>query len=140
MIRFLLDTDHITLQERAHPGVLARLRQEPSETLAVSIVTVEESLRGRLALLGRSLPAPRLVAAYRNFHAAVRFFEAVAIVPFDLHCAERAQALRDQRLRVGTLDLRIAATALVHDCTLITRNQQDFSRVPGLHLEDWSIA
>jgi tRNA(fMet)-specific endonuclease VapC len=39
-----------------------------------------------------------------------------------------------------TLDLRIAATALVHDLTLVTRNTQDFARVPGLKTEDWSVS
>jgi tRNA(fMet)-specific endonuclease VapC len=38
------------------------------------------------------------------------------------------------------LDLRIAATALVHTLTLVTRNTKDFARVPGLRLADWSEA
>jgi hypothetical protein len=37
-------------------------------------------------------------------------------------------------------DLRIAATALVQDLTLITRNQKDFARIPGPRIEDWSVA
>jgi tRNA(fMet)-specific endonuclease VapC len=51
---------------------------------------------------------------------------------------QRPQELRSLRQHIGTLDLRIAATALVHDLTLVTRNQKDFSRVPGLRFEDWS--
>lgn len=35
------------------------------------------------------------------------------------------------------MDLKIACIALVHDSTLLTRNTSDFSRVPGLHVEDW---
>lgn len=48
------------------------------------------------------------------------------------------EELRAQGVRIGTLDLRIAATALVHDLTLVTRNTKDFARVPGVRLEDWA--
>jgi len=37
------------------------------------------------------------------------------------------------------LDLLIAATALVHDLTLVTHNTQDFMNVPGLGLADWTV-
>lgn len=48
------------------------------------------------------------------------------------------QRLKRSRLRIGTMDLKIAAIALVHDATLITRNRADFAKVPGLRVEDWS--
>jgi predicted nucleic acid-binding protein len=40
------------------------------------------------------------------------------------------------KLRIGTFDLRSAATALVHDFTLVTRNTHDRSSIPGLRIED----
>lgn len=64
MIRFLLDTDHVSLQERGHLPLLTRLREHPPEALSVSIVTVQEAVRGRLALLGRQLPPDQLLLAY----------------------------------------------------------------------------
>jgi len=57
----------------------------------------------------------------------------------DLLSEQKFQELRGLRLRVGSRDLRIAATALVHDLTVVTRNLRDFGWVPGLRLEDWSI-
>ncbi len=42
------------------------------------------------------------------------------------------------RLRIGTMDLRIASIALANDLTLVTRNTSDFARVPNLKIEDWT--
>lgn len=38
---------------------------------------------------------------------------------------------------IGLADLLIAATARRHGCTLVTHNTREFSRVPGLQVEDW---
>jgi tRNA(fMet)-specific endonuclease VapC len=43
-----------------------------------------------------------------------------------------------RRVRVATLDLRIASIALCRGLTLLTRNISDFGRVPGLKTEDWT--
>jgi len=57
-------------------------------------------------------------------------------VPFD----ERAgtdRSPRGQRIRIGTMDLKIASIALVNDALLVTANQRDFEQVPGLRVENW---
>src|SRR5436190_8543506 len=38
---------------------------------------------------------------------------------------------------IGPYDIQIAAIALANGCTLVTHNTSEFSRVPGLVLEDW---
>jgi tRNA(fMet)-specific endonuclease VapC len=45
--------------------------------------------------------------------------------------------LRQQRIRIGTMDLKIASIALVSDALLVTSNLRDFRLVPGLRCEDW---
>jgi tRNA(fMet)-specific endonuclease VapC len=52
-------------------------------------------------------------------------------------CGEVRAALQRQGLRVPTLDLLIAGTALVNDLTVVTHNQRHFRLVPELRLEDW---
>jgi len=138
MIRWLLDTDHVSLQERGHPHLLQRLRGVPPETVTTSAVTLEEMLRGRLAVLTRDLPGELRAQAYQKLVETVGFFNQVPIFPFDMTCEEKFQELRRQGIRIGTLDLRIAAIALVHDLTVVSRNRKDFSRVPGLKLDDWT--
>ena len=138
MIRVLFDTDHVSLHERGHLPLRARLASYPPETVAVSAVTVEEMLRGRLALLARRSDGEARVHAYAKLLETVQFFSTIPVVPFDMACEHQFQALRAMRLRVGSQDLRIAATALVHNVVLITRNRRDFEPVPGLRLDDWS--
>jgi tRNA(fMet)-specific endonuclease VapC len=65
----------------------------------------------------------------------------VFVLDFDKLCAEQFGRIRGQLLQlgrtVGRLDLMIAATALIHNLTLVTHNTRDFQPVPGLRLEDW---
>lgn len=138
MIRFLLDTDHLSLSERGDPSVQRRILSFLPDEVAVSVVTAEEMIRGRLAVLARRSEGERRVHAYRKLLATFRFLQAVQILDFDMECEKKFAELRRQNIRIGTQDLRIAATALVHDLTLISRNQKDFFRVPGLRIEDWS--
>ena len=130
--------DHVSLHERGHLPLRARLASSPPETVAVRVVTVEEMLRGRLAILARRAEGEARVHAYTQLLETVRFFSTIPVVPFDIACERQFQALRALRLRVGNWDLRIAATALVHNVVLVTRNRRDFEHVPGLRLEDWS--
>ena len=49
------------------------------------------------------------------------------------------QRLRRLRVRIGTMDLKIAAIVLTHDATLLTKNLSDFRKVPGLKVADWTL-
>lgn len=65
-------------------------------------------------------------------------FSQARIAPFDDAAAGRFDSLRKQRVRLATMDLRIAAIALVGGFTLLSRNLVDFQKVPGLVVEDWT--
>jgi Predicted nucleic acid-binding protein, contains PIN domain len=62
-------------------------------------------------------------------------------LPFDDRAAEEygkvRQHLAAQGMPIGPNDLMIAAIALANQMTLVTHNTNEFSRVPGLQIEDW---
>ena len=136
---FILDTDHISLFQRNQPHVSARVLATPPLELATTIITVEEQLRGRLSRVGQAKTDQALVQAYHNLGATVEFFQSITVINFDAAAQAVFTQLRAQKLRLGTQDLRIAAIALSRQATVVTRNQQDFGRVPKLVIEDWSV-
>lgn len=138
MIRFLLDTDHLSLQQRGQPHLAKRLAEHPSEEVATSVITMEEMIRGRLAILSRRSEGEKRILAYRRFQDTVRLFCTVPTVAFDPRSEQRFQELKALRLKVGTQDLRIAAIALANGLVILTRNVKDFGQVPGLMIEDWT--
>ena len=139
MSRYILDTDHVTLLQHAHPSVRQRVAAIATNTVAVTIITVEEQLRGWLEAVRRHSTTPRQLWAYKGLRDMLLFLNQVEILPFDQAAYDRFTELRRQRIRIGSQDLRIAAITLAVGGILVTRNQRDFAQVPGLILEDWSI-
>jgi tRNA(fMet)-specific endonuclease VapC len=138
MIRYLMDTDHLTLYEQQHPHLLRHLTAHPPDSIATSIVTAEEMLRGRLARLSGRLTGPARVQGYTYFRLTLELLRHVPVLPFDQSCEQQYQHLLGLRLRIGTQDMKIAAIALAGGLIVITRNSRDFGLVPGLTVEDWS--
>jgi tRNA(fMet)-specific endonuclease VapC len=62
---------------------------------------------------------------------------AFTILLFDERAADQFEALRAAKIRVGTMDLKIAAIALVKPVLLRSANRGDFGQVPGLRVENW---
>nr|MCC5639148.1 hypothetical protein [Nostoc sp. CHAB 5844] len=63
----------------------------------------------------------------------------ITLLTFNQEAANHYAQFLYQKIRIGTQDLRIAAIAIANNAILVTRNQRDFSRVPGLQFEDWTI-
>jgi tRNA(fMet)-specific endonuclease VapC len=136
---FILDTDHISLFQRRDPHVTARVLATPALELATTVITVEEQVRGRLGQVRRARSDTEVVSAYRSLLATFLYFRTITILDFDEPAQTLFQRLRAQRIRIGTLDLRIAAIVLSREATLVTRNRQDFAGIPALNIEDWSV-
>jgi tRNA(fMet)-specific endonuclease VapC len=138
---YLLDTDHISLIARGGEEgrrIVKRLVVLPSTEVAVSIISYEEQMRGWLAEIAAARTPDRQEAKYRELGRMLTYYCATPIIPFDRVAIDVFQNLWLQRLRVGTMDLKIASIALANNAILLTRNLTDFNRVPNLHTEDWS--
>jgi tRNA(fMet)-specific endonuclease VapC len=80
------------------------------------------------------------VRAYAKLIETVQFFATIPVIPYDSACETQYDRLRSLGLRVGSQDLKIAATALANNVIVVTRNRRDFGRVPGLLIDDWSVS
>lgn len=129
----ILDSNTISYYFRGDPQVVPRLQAlRPAEVGVPAIVEYE--LRYGLMRLPDAAGAPRLAAL-------ARLLQPLQILPFDSACADQAARLRAALEAAGTPigphDTLIAATALRHQATLVTRNVREFARVPGLRWVNW---
>jgi tRNA(fMet)-specific endonuclease VapC len=140
---YILDTDHISLLESLSTSPeaqrlrfrLARLKPEERIT---TIITFEEQVRGWMSFLAQARSLTQQVAAYRRLKGVLDRYLKITVLEFDEAAAAEFERLKQARIRIGTMDLKIAAIALAHDATVLTRNIGDFGRVPGLRVEDWT--
>lgn len=142
---FLLDTNHLSLLQRrssVQANLLARLETIPTEQVGTCIVCMEEEFRGWMAYLAslRSVEAhPR---AYDRLNQLLSNFSRLSVLPFDDAALSIFQSLWLHRIRVSTMDLKIASIAIAHDAILLTQNTADFARIAErdsrLRFEDWS--
>ena len=137
-IRYVLDTDIVTHQQLGHLLVVSKLRLVDRSTVATTIITMYEQLRGRLAAINRKQSDAQLQLAFRQLQATQQYYCTARILPFDEMATQKYQRLLAQKLRIGAQDLQIAAIVLAHDTVLVTANQRHFAQVPGLQLEDWT--
>jgi tRNA(fMet)-specific endonuclease VapC len=102
------------------------------------IVSFREQVLGCQTYLSRARRAADVVRGYGMLDRVLDAFAAAQVLPFDAAAAV-FDGLLAQRMRLATMDLRIAAIALSRGLILLTRNVRDFGRVPGLVTEDWTV-
>lgn len=128
---YLIDSDWVIDHLANVPEATHLLERLAPQGIALSIVTYMEAYQGTLRATEGQEEAEALLSA---------FIEAVPIIPVTpaiaRRCAQLRQTSKSQRKRVNSraLDLVIAATALHHDLTLVTRNLDDYQDIPALRL------
>lgn len=133
---YLLDTNVISelMKRRPARGVAEWIETTPEELLFLSVITIGEIRKG-IDLLGEAEPKRAALQSWLDRDLRARF--AGRLLPFDAGAAERwgqVEALAQrQRLTLPTVDAQLAATALHHGLTFVTRNTADV-RVTGVPL------
>ncbi len=130
---FFLDTDICIFALRGeYVSLQAAFRALKPERVKVPSIVAAELFLGAYKCRN-SLTAEKAVDA---------FLEPFDVIPFDRDAAEVYAQLRadleSRGMAIGPNDLLIAATTLAHRGILVTHNKREFSRVPGLHLQDWT--
>ena len=128
---FLLDAD--TCSAHLKSGALAHRLTQHSGRLHISVITLAELYTWAL----------RTKAPPHRLQGVLDLLSDVAVLNMTADVARRfgeVQAkLLDQGQRAPHMDLLIAATGLAHGLTVVTHNQQHFTNIPGLFLDDWLV-
>jgi tRNA(fMet)-specific endonuclease VapC len=138
----LLDTDHLSILGRDTGEAFSigrRLAGLPDDAAATTVITYEEQMRGWMAYIAAAMGPEQEIQAYSRLRDLIDKYRIIRVVDYDAKSAAIFQQLVDQRIRIGTMDLKIAAIALANRALLSTRNGRDFGRIPGLRIEDWTV-
>ncbi len=129
---YLLDTNVLSdLVRHPHGVITKRISLEGEDNVCTSIIVASELRFG-----ARKRGSEQLTRQLDLILSAIQVlpFE----VPADHRYAKIRTYLEERGTPIGPNDMLIAAQALALDCTLVTRNVREFSRVPGLKVDDWS--
>ena len=141
-MKYLLDTDHISfLQRRAgleFNRLTMRMAQYPQTDFALSVISFHEQTLGAHSFINRAQTSNEILRGYTLLLEILQGFSFAPVLPFDNQAITLFERLREQKVRVSTMDLRIAAIAMSRNLVLLTRNVHDFNKVPGLITENWT--
>ena len=140
---FVLDNDTLTLFFQNTQVVVRRVLSTPDEDVWLPAAAVEEQLRGRLAAISvlntaRVSDRAKIPLAYDLLLETVRRLQQFQHLSYTAEMEDLYQSWPPAVKRLGTRDCRIAATAVVHGFTVVTRNLGHFQPIPGVQSEDWS--
>jgi hypothetical protein len=132
---YLLDTCVISEARRRTPQAVAWLRSTRSETLFLSAITVGEIMKGVAMKLRTDPPAASGLLRWLD---ELRVVYSSRILPVDDAVATSWGRMMAERPR-PVVDTLIAATARVHNKTVVTRNVADFADAGVTVLDPWTM-
>lgn len=133
-MKYMLDTNICIYIIKQHPrAVIEKFKLFNMGDICISSMTFAELMHG----------VEKSTHQKRNKAALEEFVLPLDIMPFDAKAACRYGEIRVKLEKngnlIGPLDLIIASHALCLNAILVTNNTKEFSRVPGLKLENWVV-
>ena len=136
-MKYLLDTNVLSdARRQAHPALNSWLAAQPRADLAISVIALLELERGVLRLERRDRTAGAHLRTWLTLDVPAAF--AGSILAVDERVARRTADLHVPD-PIPEMDALVAATALEHDLTLVTRNTKDFQRAGVDLLDPWEL-
>lgn len=138
----ILDTDCLSLLDKERLLESSKLRQQlerfAHDEICTTIITFEEQMRGWLAYIANSGTIEQQIFAYQMLHGFLESYRNTTVIDFDEDAANKFKDLKSQKLRIGTMDLKIASIAISRNAILVSRNLRDFEEIPNLVVKDWT--
>jgi tRNA(fMet)-specific endonuclease VapC len=133
MPRYLLDTNTCIAVMRSHPIAVQRMAAVSPGDCAVTTVTAYELYPG----------VEKCAKPAQERRKVDLLLATVLELPFDADAARESARVRalleSQGQPIGPYDVLLAGQARARSLVLVTANTREFSRVPGLTLENWMI-
>lgn len=128
---YLLDTDTLIYSLKGESAVLAHFKQHAADPKAISVITYGELVFGAQ---GSQRITENLAKVYR----LKEIFPLVDVTPaiMDIFGALKAE-LRKSGTPVDDFDLLIGATALTMGYCVVTNNERNYAKIPGLEVVNW---
>lgn len=142
LTNYILDTDHLSLIQRNNQegkNILKKLITLENPEIAVTIITYEEQIRGRLLFITKAKTIEQQLLGYQGLQNLLTNYQSIIVIPLQYQAIIEYQKLRKKYPRLGSMDLKIASIAITNNAILLTRNTQDFSNIMELKIEDWSF-
>ncbi len=131
MLKYLLDTNIVIYTMKNRPLKVKKRFQQQHGRMAISSVTLGELVYG----------AEHSEQVERNLADIEAMVSRLDVLPFDqeaaYHFGRIRAALYTMGRPIGPYDMMIAGQARASGLVLVTNNTDEFSRVPGLLMEDW---
>ncbi|MBT2297238.1 type II toxin-antitoxin system tRNA(fMet)-specific endonuclease VapC [Pseudomonas fluorescens] len=134
MLKFMLDTNICIFTIKNKPQAAREAFNRHHSQLCISAVTLMELIYG----------AEKSSAPEKNLGVIEGFCARLEVLPFTYEAAAHTGMIRAELAKtgkpIGPYDQMIAGHARSLGLIVVTNNLKEFERVPGLRIEDWTIA